>query len=127
MTRRILIVDDNEINRMLATAFLSRSGWETVEAEDGHQALSILGGDHGCQAVLLDISMPDINGDDVCRALRADPHTAELPIIAYTAHAMEEDRVRLLASGFDAVVIKPINLTTLLEGVAAALSRRGVA
>jgi CheY-like chemotaxis protein len=127
MSKRILIVDDNMLNRKLAAAMLSRNGWETADASDGQQALSMLAGDHGFAIVLLDISMPGINGDEVCRILRADPRTARLPIVAYTAHAMEEDRGRLLQAGFDAVAIKPVTQASLLGCLEQAQAARGVA
>lgn len=127
MGRRILIVDDNRLNRRLATAMLSRNGWETAEATDGLQALKMLEGAHGYHAVLLDISMPNMNGDEVCRLLRADQRTAHLPIVAYTAHALEEDRGRMRAAGFDAIATKPVSLATLLECIEQAMTARSAA
>jgi two-component system, chemotaxis family, chemotaxis protein CheY len=127
MGRRILIVDDNMLNRRLATAMLSRNGWETAEATDGLQALKMLEGAHGYHAVLLDISMPNMNGDEVCRLLRADQRTANLPIVAYTAHALEEDRGRMRAAGFDAIATKPVSLATLLECIELAMTARSAA
>lgn len=127
MSKRILIVDDNAVNRKLAAAMLSRNGWETDQADDGAKALQMLEGEHGFHAVLLDISMPGMNGDEVCRTLRADPRTAGLPIIAYTAHAMEEDRGRVMAAGFDGVVIKPVSLASLLDNLERALAAHGSA
>lgn len=124
MSRRILVVDDVPSNRMLAIAMLKREGWACDEAADGNKALEMLAGDHGYRAVLLDISMPGISGDEVCRRLRADVRTAALPLVAYTAHALEEDRVRILAAGFDAIVIKPVNLATLAAALTQALAKR---
>lgn len=124
MSRRILVVDDVSSNRKLAIAMLKREGWEVDEADDGNKALEMLMGDHGYRAVLLDISMPGISGDEVCRRLRADARTAALPLVAYTAHALEEDRVRILAAGFDAIVIKPVNLATLAAALTHALAKR---
>lgn len=124
MSRRILIVDDNMLNRRLATAMLSRNGWETAEVEDGMLALKVLEGDHGFHAVLLDISMPGMNGDEVCRRLRANDHTANLPIVAYTAHALEEDRGRILEAGFDAIATKPVSVAILLELLEQAVASR---
>lgn len=127
MARRILIVDDNALNRRLAVAILGRQGWSTAEASDGQQALQMLAGAHGFDAVLLDISMPELNGDEVCRRLRTDPANAHLPVVAYTAHAMEEDRRRILEAGFDAIAIKPVTISSLLEPIAQAMVLRGVA
>jgi CheY-like chemotaxis protein len=124
MSKRILVVDDINSNRLLACALLKRAGWETEEAADGNRALEILTGEHGFQAVLLDISMPGINGDEVCGKLRANPATAGLPIVAYTAHALEEDGERLLASGFDALLIKPISVAALHAALEKAIAQR---
>lgn len=127
MAKRILVVDDTPINRKLAMAMLKRDGWEVDEAEDGATALGMLAGageSHGFHAVLLDISMPGLCGDDVCRSLRADARTAALPVVAYTAHAMEEERERFFAAGFDAVLIKPINAASLRAALDKALAAR---
>ncbi len=123
MHGRILVVDDSRINRILAVAILKRDGWETFEAEDGQAALDLLAGELDFRAVLLDISMPGMSGEVVCRSLRADPRHATLPIVAYTAHAMNEELQRILAAGFDDILVKPINLAILrdtLEKVLAA-------
>ena len=127
MACRILIVDDNALNRRLAVAILGRQGWSTAEASDGQQALQMLAGAHGFDAVLLDISMPELNGDEVCCRLRTDPANVHLPVVAYTAHAMEEDRRRILEAGFDAIAIKPVTISSLLEPIAQAMVLRGVA
>jgi CheY-like chemotaxis protein len=116
MSRRILIVDDTKINRMLAIALLKRDGWECAEAVDGADALAKLKAEH-FDAVLLDIKMPVMNGEELCKILRADAETSTLPVIAYTAHALEEDKDIFLAKGFDAVLIKPVSLASLKEAL----------
>lgn len=118
---RILVVDDSTINRKLAVAFLKREGWDTDEAEDGKVALDKLAGEHGYRALLLDISMPGLSGEEVCVALRADPRHATLPIVAYTAHAMDGELQRILSAGFDDILVKPITLASLRASLAKVL------
>ena len=108
-SRRILVVDDNAINRRLAMAFVKRLGFATEEVEDGASALAKLASSP-FDVVFLDISMPGMSGEEVLARLRADPRFSGLHIIAYTAHAMEIDRQRYLAGGFDAVITKPITI-----------------
>lgn len=112
--RRTLVVDDNAVNRKLAIALLKRRGWYTEEAENGVVALQKL--ESGTfDTVLLDISMPVMDGEEVCRRLRADPATAGLRVVAYTAHALESERSRIMSAGFDDIVIKPITAQDLLR------------
>jgi CheY-like chemotaxis protein len=126
MRKRILIVDDTEINRRLAAAMLKRDGWETAEAHDGASCLALLAVE-SFDVVLLDISMPGLNGEDVCRRIRSTPTLAQLPVIAYTAHAMPEEKNQMLASGFDTLLIKPISAASLAAALAAVLPRRAIA
>jgi CheY-like chemotaxis protein len=120
MKKRILIVDDTEINRRLAAALLKRDGWDTTEAHDGQSGLAILASE-SFDAVLLDISMPGLNGEDVCRLIRSTPALKHLPVIAYTAHAMPEEKDQILACGFDTLLIKPISAASLAAALAAVL------
>lgn len=122
MNKRALVVDDVEINRMLAIAILEMEGWEAEEAASGEEALAKLKGEHGYQVVLLDIKMPGMSGEEVCHILRAEPRNASLPLIAYTAHALEEERESFLAIGFNAVLIKPIGVAALRDVLAHALN-----
>lgn len=124
MGKRILVVDDTPVNLMVASAFLVRGGWEVEEADDGTTALALLASGHVFDAFLLDISMPGMNGEDLCRALRADSRTAGLPIVAYTAHALIEERERIMAVGFDDIVVKPVAMATLLATLEQALAGR---
>jgi CheY-like chemotaxis protein len=116
-SRRVLVVDDVILNRKLAMVFLSKMGWQTFETDGGLAALVWLGSQPTVDLLLLDISMPDLSGEDVCRQLRANPAFATLPIVAYTAHAGLADTERFLASGFNAVLIKPISLQRLKDVV----------
>ena len=108
--RLALVVDDVPVNRQLAAAFLARLGWGVADADGGRAALEWLGRNTTVDLVLLDIGMPDLNGEEVCRQLRRNPCFAELAVVAYTAHALPGDVERFLANGFNAVLIKPISL-----------------
>lgn len=113
--RRALVVDDVMLNRKLAMAFFNRMGWHTTEADGGTTALHWLADQPPVDLLLLDISMPDLCGEEVCRQLRANPAWAPLKIVAYTAHAAQPDIDRFLANGFDAVLIKPISLQRMTD------------
>jgi CheY-like chemotaxis protein len=113
--RLALVVDDQHTNRLLASALLKRLGWSVLEAADGLSALA-LSRENSFRLILLDISMPGLSGEDTCRQLRASGEP--IKIIAYTAHAFAEDRERLLAGGFDDVLVKPINRQQLESMVA---------
>ena len=104
--RRVLVVDDNDTNRMLAKALLTRLGWTVDEANCGEKGLAKLA-EQDYTVILLDISMPGLSGEDTCVAMRQTGKP--LHIIAYTAHAFPEERAKFLAIGFDDILVKPIN------------------
>lgn len=114
---KILIVDDNEVNRILPRALLERAGVSVAEASDGAIALERLAAEP-FDAVLLDISMPGLSGLDVCRRIRADPQRRTLRVIAYTAHAFQSAADEIMAAGFDGLLIKPIQREALLQAFA---------
>jgi two-component system, cell cycle response regulator DivK len=111
---RIALVEDNPDNRLLACAILEES-YEIDEYETGSEALSGLR-THPVQLVLLDISLPGMDGTEVLQHIRADEALRALPVIALTAHAMAGDRERYLGMGFDAYVTKPIVDEQILLG-----------
>jgi CheY-like chemotaxis protein len=117
--RRIAVVEDNADNRLLLNALLADQ-YEVVEFADGLEALDGLPAT-GADLVLLDISLPGLDGPAVLSRLRADPALARLPVVALTAHAMAGDRERYLALGFDDYVTKPIVDEGLLYGAIARL------
>jgi CheY-like chemotaxis protein len=103
---RLAVVEDNEDNRLLLQAILS-DWYDLTEYVNGPDALAGIT-THRPAAVLLDISLPGMDGREVLRQLRANPLTANLKVIALTAHAMSGDRAKFLAEGFDEYVSKPI-------------------
>lgn len=111
---KVLVVDDQKVNRTLPCVLLRQVGCEVVEADSGEAALIAMQG-VSMDAILLDISMPGISGTDVCRLLRQDAACAGLFVVAYTAHALVSERHDILAAGFDELLIKPINRQRLLS------------
>ncbi len=112
--KHVLIVDDNLINRKLAAAMLKRRGWTFEEADSGEAALARLQQNVNFDYVLLDISMPGMTGDEVCRQLRLMEATREMKIVAYTAHALESEKAEIMCAGFNDIIIKPVSFDTLL-------------
>jgi len=109
-----LVVDDNDVNRLLAERLLTKLGWRVDTAEDGLAALAWMRA-HCADLVLLDISMPGMSGDEVCRAARAEGLCRNSKLVAYTAHAMPEEKAQFLAAGFDGVLTKPISKAHIVE------------
>lgn len=119
---RILLVEDNELNRDMLSRRLRRSGHEVLIAIDGQEAIAMAQSVQP-EIVLMDLSLPVIDGWEATRRLRADPATAALRIIAFTSHAMAGDRERALAAGCDDYDTKPLDLQRLLGKIQAQLSR----
>jgi len=113
--KRVLVVDDNAVNRKLALALLQRRGMHVEEADCGQMAVDMLNQDARFDAVLLDISMPVMDGKEVCQIIRSSPKLARLRVVAYTAHAMQSERQSIMAAGFDELLIKPISAQDLLR------------
>ncbi len=120
----ILVVEDNEKNMKLFRDVLLVMGYRTLEATTGRQAVE-LAAEHAPDLVLMDIQLPDIDGVEALRRLRADERTASIPVLAVTAQAMHEDRDRFLAAGFDGYVSKPVNVGELLGTVRQHCDGRG--
>jgi len=117
--RRILLVEDNELNREIATEVLSAAGLLVEEAEDGQIAVEcVSNAEPGYyDLVLMDVQMPNMNGNEATREIRKlpDPERANVPIIAMTANAFEEDRKLALESGMNEHMTKPIDVSVLME------------
>jgi CheY-like chemotaxis protein len=114
---KVLVVDDNPINRLLPVTWLNRNGCTAEESTDGRDALERIR-EGSFDVVLLDLSMPGMSGMEVCSTLRALPGGSALRLIAYTAHAMPEAVEGFKAAGFDDVLIKPITREKLMRALA---------
>ena len=113
---RVLVVEDNEKNMKLFRDVLTATGYRALEATTGGQAVE-LAAEHGPDLVLMDIQLPDIDGVEALSRLRADTRTASIPVLALTAQAMQGDRERFLAAGFDGYLAKPLNIAELVATV----------
>ena len=114
--QKILIVEDNEMNRDMLSRRLARRGYEVVVAVDGAEGLSRARAERPA-LILMDMSLPVIDGWEATRRLKADAETAAIPIIALTAHAMTSDRDKALEAGCDGYETKPVELPRLLEAM----------
>ncbi|MGO9209381.1 MAG: response regulator [Terriglobales bacterium] len=114
--KKILIAEDNPVNRELVREILADRNYEIIEACDGQQALDRIA-EVTPDLVLLDIQMPVLDGYAVVRRIRDNPRSTKLRVIALTAYAMRGDRDRALAAGFDDYVTKPIDLATLTSTI----------
>jgi CheY-like chemotaxis protein len=114
MIKSVLVVDDDLANRMLPGLILGKEKYSVNECADGSQALKLLA-QIKYDFVLLDISLPKISGIDVCKSIRLDANLLGIKVFAYTAHAMKAQTREILASGFDDILIKPINRQDLLR------------
>ena len=118
---RLLLVEDNEMNRDMLTRRLKRKGFEIDAAGDGEQALVMIQKSMP-DLVLMDMNLPIKNGWMTCQEIRANPNTEKLPVIALTAHAMAEDKQKALDAGCDDYTTKPIDFPLLLEKIDALLT-----
>jgi CheY-like chemotaxis protein len=113
---KILLVEDNEMNRDMLSRRLIKRGHHVVSACDGRQGLELARVDRP-DLVLMDMSLPEIDGWEVTRRLKADHVTRHIPVIGLSAHAMANDRERALESGCDDYDTKPVDLQRLLEKI----------
>ena len=107
--RKILIVEDNEDNRELVVKVLRNKGYQMVEAVDGEEAIEKAVAEMP-HLILLDISLPKLDGYEVAKRLKSMEAFREIPIVAFTAHAMKGDRENIIAEGFEGYISKPINI-----------------
>src|SRR3546814_6431850 len=119
---KILLVEDNELNRDMLCRRLQRRGYQVVVAVDGIEGVEAAGRERP-DVVLMDLDLPRLSGLDATRQLRGDPATAGLKIIALTAHAMLEDRMRALDAGCDAYQSKPVDFAALVAALEAVAGR----
>jgi two-component system cell cycle response regulator DivK len=120
----ILIIEDNENNRMLVRDVLQSRGYETAETDTAEEGLRLARAPRPA-LILMDIQLPGMNGMEALKLLRADAATRDIPVMAVTASAMTQDRQKIMAAGFDAYQSKPINVREFVEAVRAILTARG--
>ena len=118
---RILLVEDNEMNRDMLSRRLARKGYEVVLAVDGQSGVEMAGSD-APDLVLMDMSLPVLDGWEATRRLKADAATQHIPVIALTAHAMSSDREKAMEAGCDDYDTKPVEMPRLLGKIEALLS-----
>lgn len=116
MPRKILIVEDNQDSRELVVKVLKNKGYQTIEAADGEEALEKASAEKP-DLILLDISIPKIDGYEVAKRLKSDEELKDIPIVALTAHAMKGDREKVIVAGFEGYISKPINVRELPDQV----------
>ena len=113
---KILLVEDNEMNRDMLSRRLMRKGYDVVMAEDGEQGVAMAVAESP-DLILMDMSLPVIDGWEATRRIKASPQTGAIPIVALTAHAMASDRDDALKAGCDDYDTKPVELQRLLEKI----------
>jgi two-component system cell cycle response regulator DivK len=113
---KILLVEDNEMNRDMLSRRLTRNGFEIVIAVNGQQGVDLASAETP-DLILMDMSLPVLDGWEATRQLKANLATAKIPVIALTAHAMVQDKEKALAAGCDDFDTKPIELPRLLEKI----------
>jgi two-component system, cell cycle response regulator DivK len=113
---QILVVEDNERNMKLFRDVLHAAGYSTLEATSGGQAVE-LATEHAPSLVIMDVRLPHVDGVEALARLRADDRTAAIPVLAVTAQAMQGDRERFLAAGFDGYLSKPLDIRELVAVV----------
>jgi two-component system cell cycle response regulator DivK len=112
----ILLVEDNDNNRLLIRDVLQVSGYRVAEAETAEDGLR-MAAEQKPALILMDIQLPGMNGIEALQRLRADPATRSIPVIAVTASAMTQDRHQIMAAGFDGYQSKPISVKGFLQAV----------
>jgi two-component system cell cycle response regulator DivK len=120
---KILLVEDNEMNRDMLTRRLARKGFQTAVAVDGEQGVAMAESEQP-DLILMDMSLPVIDGWEATRRIKSIPRTSAIPVIALTAHAMQGDRERALEAGCDDYDTKPVEFSSLLEKIESLLAKR---
>lgn len=116
MPKKILIVEDNDLNLKLFRDLLEANGYQTVETKEGINATELVRRERP-DLILMDIQLPEISGLDVTRKIKSDKSICDIPIIAVTAFAMKDDEEKILRAGCEAYISKPISIVSFLETV----------
>jgi len=120
---RILVVEDNAVNRRLVGFLLRSRGYEVREATSAREAFELVAGER-VDLVLMDVQLPELDGLEATRRLKADAATRDIPVVAVTSYAMKGDREKALAAGCCGYITKPIDQKTFVQEVAMHLTRR---
>jgi CheY-like chemotaxis protein len=116
--RKILVVEDNDMNMQLVEFLLEEGGYDIVKAASGEEALEITRNAAAApDLILMDIHLPGMDGLSVVRAMKGDDRTRRIPILALTAHAMRGDKDRFLEAGCDGYISKPIDVKTFISSI----------
>lgn len=116
MAKKILIVEDNDLNMKLFNDLLQAHGYETVQTVDGRDALKLVR-EHSPDLILMDIQLPEISGLEVTKMIKADDDLKNIPVIAVTAYAMKGDEEKIREGGCEGYIAKPISVPHFLETV----------
>jgi len=114
--KKILVVEDNELNQKLFTDLLEAHNYEVIQTKDGREAVALAGKERP-EVIIMDIQLPNISGIEVIKLLKADKNTKDIPILAVTAFAMQDDEEQILASGCEAYMSKPISIVEFIEKI----------
>jgi len=115
--RKILVVEDNDMNMQLVEFLLEEGGYEIVKATSGEEALALTRDGTAPDLILMDIHLPGMDGLSVVRAMKSEQRTSRIPILALTAHAMRGDKDRFLEAGCDGYISKPIDVKTFISSI----------
>lgn len=121
MTKRVLIVEDNELNMKLFNDLLEANGYETIQTRSGMDALGLARA-HRPNLILMDIQLPEVSGLEVIEWIKGDADLKDIPVIAITAFAMKGDEEKIRQGGCDAYLSKPISVVKFLETIQSFLS-----
>lgn len=120
----ILVVEDNSSNMLLISTILKRAGYTVLEAERAEPGIALARSARPA-LILMDVALPGLDGHDATRALKADPETCNIPVVALTAHAMKGDEEKAREAGCDGYVTKPVNSRALMKVVADLIAQTG--
>ncbi|CCG06630.1 FOG: CheY-like receiver [Pararhodospirillum photometricum DSM 122] len=124
MAKKILIVEDNDLNMKLFNDLLQANGYETLQAKDGRNVLDLVR-EHRPDLILMDIQLPEVSGLEITRMLKEDPALRPIPVIAVTAFAMKGDEEKIREGGCEGYIAKPISVASFLQTVARFLGAAG--
>ena len=120
---RVLLVEDNEDNLQLVRFLLERAGYSVICGHNGREGLAMARQELP-NLILMDLSLPEIDGWEAAQELKADPKTAHIPLLALTAHTLPGDRQRALSLGFDGYISKPIDVGKFSDNISKALQKK---